>query len=101
MTSISREILERDRHYGRVAFLRRVYRVRMRGVLRSFAYILKRRTATAPNMPARKKKRKRGRKRRETKISASRFHLRWKASENARERNEKAREIQRERETDG
>lgn len=47
---------------GGVAFLRGVYRVRMRGVLRSFAYILKRRTATAPNMLARQeKKRKRGR----------------------------------------
>jgi len=59
--------LERNTRLGRcrggVAFLRGVYRVRMRGVPRSFAYILKRRTttATAPNMPARREKRRGGR----------------------------------------
>jgi len=81
--------LERNTRLGRcrggVAFLRGVYRVRMRGMPRSFAYILKRRTttATAPNMPARREKRRGGREKErerereggrvETKISVSRL----------------------------
>lgn len=59
----SREKYSRDCRSGGVAFLRGVYRVRMRGVLQSFAYILKRRTATAPNMPVRQKKRGKKRER--------------------------------------
>lgn len=52
-----------DRRDEGVTFLRGVYHVRMRGVLRSFAYILKRRSSTAPNMLAqREKKREGGRK---------------------------------------
>lgn len=68
----TREIVGNER----VTFLRGVYRVRMRGVLRSFAYILKRRTFTAPNMLAqreKKRKRKRRKKRRETKIPSFAF----------------------------
>lgn len=40
-------------------FLPRVYRVRMRGVLRSFAYILKRRAATVTEYAGRARKKRR------------------------------------------
>lgn len=40
-------------------FLLRVYRVRMRGVLRSFAYILKRRAATVTEYAGRARKKRR------------------------------------------
>lgn len=75
----SREKCSRDRRNEGVTFLRGVYRVRMRGVLRSFAYILKRRTFTAPNMLAQREKKKereskRRKKRRETKIPVFRFY---------------------------
>jgi len=51
----SRKKYLRDCRSEGVTFLRGVYHVRMRGVLRSFAYILKRRTSTTPNMPSEKK----------------------------------------------